>query len=254
MKEIGIMCKCRTAVFFLMLVASGVAFVASVRPVAYGPQNMSVQATQEISSVSEERNGIAREEREASLYQTVRKGGPIMIPIIFCGIVGMTLVIERLIFFTRRRIWMRESLHIHLQAISKASRARYREEKADELREAFQQYMNQMERGMAFLQGIGSIAPLLGFLGTVTGMITAFAAIAAATTVNARVVAVGIQEALITTAGGLFIAAPITFFYYLFLHIIQQRFGQSEEIIAKLCENMPRLSDELEAQTVSEEF
>lgn len=93
----------------------------------------------------------------------------------------------------------------------------------DELREAFQQYLAQMERGLVFLQGIGSLAPLLGFLGTVTGMITAFSAIAAATTVNARIVAVGIQEALITTAGGLIVSVPSTFFYYLFLHIIHQR-------------------------------
>lgn len=163
-------------------------------------------------NVSESGNNGNRQEVGTSLFHTVRRGGPMMIPIILCGIVALTLVIERLIFYTRRRIWNSEQLEMFLQEVSAKSSARYREEKSDELREAFQKYLNQMERGLVFLQGVGNLAPLLGFLGTVTGMITAFAAIAAATTVNARIVAVGIQQALITTAGGLFIAAPSTFF------------------------------------------
>ncbi len=195
-----------------------------------------------------------RQEVGSSLYHTVRRGGPIMIPIILCSIVALTLVIERLIFFTRNRIWKSEQLELFLKEASEKSNARYREEKADELREAFQKYLNQMERGLVFLQGIGNLAPLLGFLGTVTGMITAFAAIAAATTVNARIVAVGIQEALITTAGGLFVAAPSTFFYYLFLHVVHQRMGQSEEIIETLCENLPRISDNIDEGEAVEEY
>lgn len=199
-------------------------------------------------------NGGQQQEMGGSLYNTVKRGGPVMIPIILCGIIALTLVIERLIFFTRKRIWYIDQLEAFLREAAVKSKARYREEKADELREAFQQYLNQMERGMVFLQGIGNLAPLLGFLGTVTGMITAFAAIAAATTVNARIVAVGIQEALITTAGGLFVAAPATFFYYMFLHVIQQRFGQSDEIIDGLCAGLPRLSDELEGGEAVEEY
>lgn len=205
-------------------------------------------------NISENANNGNRHEVGSSLYHTVRRGGPIMIPIILCGIVALTLVIERLIFFTRKRIWNSEQLELFLKEASEQSNARYREEKADELREAFQKYLNQMERGLVFLQGIGSLAPLLGFLGTVTGMITAFAAIAAATTVNARIVAVGIQEALITTAGGLFIAAPSTFFYYMFLHVIHQRLGQSEEIIEALCEKLPRISDSIDEGEAVEEY
>ncbi len=199
-------------------------------------------------------NNNNRQEVGSSLFHTVRRGGPMMIPIILCGIVALTLVIERVIFVTRKRMWYSEQLELYLKEVSEKSNARYREEKADELREAFQKYVNQMERGLVFLQGIGSLAPLLGFLGTVTGMITAFAAIAAATTVNARIVAVGIQEALITTAGGLFIAAPSTFFYYLFLHVIHQRMGQSEEIIEALCENLPRISDSIDEGEAVEEY
>ncbi len=83
-------------------------------------------------------------------------------------------------------------------------------------------------------------------------MITAFAAIAAATTVNARVVAVGIQEALITTAGGLMVAAPTLFFYYLFTHVIQNRYTQAEEAIDALTSGLPRLTDELSGSDAGE--
>ncbi|MCX7678065.1 MAG: MotA/TolQ/ExbB proton channel family protein [Spirochaetes bacterium] len=200
------------------------------------------------SSTNDNRHDVG-----SSLYYTVRRGGPIMVPIILCGIVALTLIIERIIFFTKNRRWNSAHLELFLQEVSKKSKAHYREEKADELREAFQQYLNQMERGLVFLQGIGSFAPLLGFLGTVTGMITAFSAIAAATTVNARIVAVGIQEALITTAGGLFVAAPSTFFYYLFLHVIHQRMGQAEEIIEMLCADLPRITEKMEPSIACED-
>jgi biopolymer transport protein ExbB/TolQ len=76
-------------------------------------------------------------------------------------------------------------------------------------------------------------------------MISAFAAIAAATTVNAKVVAVGIQVALVTTAGGLIVAAPILFAYYAFIHVIQNRYIASEGIISELSSKLPRMSDSI---------
>ena len=60
------------------------------------------------------------------------------------------------------------------------------------------------------------MAPFFGFLGTVTGMISAFKAVAAVGEVEATVVASGIAEALITTKWGLIIAAPLSIFYILF--------------------------------------
>jgi len=63
-------------------------------------------------------------------------------------------------------------------------------------------------RFLPVLNTVGNIAPLLGLLGTITGMITAFNSIATSGTGDPRVVAGGISEALITTATGLFIAIP----------------------------------------------
>ncbi len=69
--------------------------------------------------------------------------------------------------------------------------------------------MAYLEKGIVVLASVSSIAPMLGFLGTVSGMIKAFGEIAAAKNVEASLVAGGIQEALITTATGLVIAIPI---------------------------------------------
>jgi biopolymer transport protein ExbB len=69
--------------------------------------------------------------------------------------------------------------------------------------------MSFLEKGLVWLATVANIAPMLGFLGTVSGMIGAFASIAEAGDVNATIVASGISEALITTATGLAIAIPI---------------------------------------------
>ncbi len=73
-----------------------------------------------------------------------------------------------------------------------------------------------LDRGMIYLSAAATVAPILGFLGTVTGMIKAFQAIALAGEVEPTLVASGISEALITTATGLLIAAPVAIFYAMF--------------------------------------
>jgi biopolymer transport protein ExbB len=72
-----------------------------------------------------------------------------------------------------------------------------------------------LDRGMGLLGGIITVAPFFGFLGTVTGMIRAFAAVAAVGEVEPTVVASGISEALITTKWGLIIAAPLSIIFIL---------------------------------------
>lgn len=73
-----------------------------------------------------------------------------------------------------------------------------------------------LDRGMPLLAGLTTVAPFLGFLGTVTGMISAFAAVAMAGEVEPTIVASGISEALITTKWGLLIAAPLAIVHILF--------------------------------------
>ena len=73
--------------------------------------------------------------------------------------------------------------------------------------------MSLLERGLSWIQLFIAIAPMLGFLGTVIGMIAAFDAIEAAGDISPNVVASGIKVALITTVGGLIVAIILQLFY-----------------------------------------
>ncbi len=98
-----------------------------------------------------------------------------------------------------------------------------------------------LERGLIWLVTVTNVAPLIGFLGTVSGMISAFEAIAAAEQVNAKLVASGISEALITTATGLVIAIPVSAFYNYFVGHIDRYVTEMEEASAELIEALVRL-------------
>jgi len=91
-----------------------------------------------------------------------------------------------------------------------------------------------LESGFNFLVALGSISPLTGFLGTVTGMIGAFRSIAEATEVNAQVVAGGIYEALITTVYGLIVAIFAMIFHSVFSHIVDGFSGRVEKTCSDL--------------------
>lgn len=91
-----------------------------------------------------------------------------------------------------------------------------------------------IERGLPILATISNVAPLLGFLGTVAGMILAFGQIAAAGQVEATLVAGGIKIALITTATGLIIAVPINIAYNYFVTRIDKLIIEMEEGSAKI--------------------
>jgi biopolymer transport protein ExbB len=79
-----------------------------------------------------------------------------------------------------------------------------------------------LERGLVILATIANVAPLMGFLGTVAGMILAFAAIEAAGDVDPSLVAGGIKVALLTTAAGLVVAVPVNIAYNFFVSRIDQ--------------------------------
>ena len=74
-----------------------------------------------------------------------------------------------------------------------------------------------LERGLVILATVANVAPLMGFLGTVVGMIIAFASIEAAGDVDPTLVAGGIKVALLTTATGLLIAIPVNIGYNFFV-------------------------------------
>lgn len=183
-------------------------------------------------------------ESNNSLLSTVKQGGSMMIFIMALALLALTIIVERSIYYLKSGIYSKKKLKDYIDQKAINATAKHKEEMEEELRTEVQIYANKMEKGLPLLNGIGNIAPILGFLGTVVGMIDAFAAIAAATTVNAKVVAVGIQVALVTTAGGLAVAAPALIVYHFFMHLIQRIYASAEELISKKTKDLPRLSSE----------
>jgi len=100
--------------------------------------------------------------------------------------------------------------------------------------------VNSLEAGFGFLVALGSVAPLTGFLGTVTGMIGAFRSIAEATEVNAQVVAGGIYEALITTVYGLIVAIAAMIFHSVFSNIVDKFVARVEKTCSDLIAELSR--------------
>ncbi len=86
-----------------------------------------------------------------------------------------------------------------------------------------------LERGLVILATVANVAPLMGFLGTVAGMILAFAAIEAAGDVDPSLVAGGIKVALLTTAAGLTIAIPVNIAYNYFVTRIDKLIVDMEQ-------------------------
>jgi len=91
-----------------------------------------------------------------------------------------------------------------------------------------------LERGLVWLATVSNVAPLMGFLGTVLGMIEAFQAIELAGEVEATLVAAGIKVALITTAAGLTIAIPINIAHNYFVSRIDRLVLDMEESAQKM--------------------
>ena len=177
-----------------------------------------------------------------NLFSIFLKGGFIMWPILLCSIIGVTIIIDRYIVLRRSKInvpafmvRIRGQLkrrdiagaisycmedkspvaNIIRKGLKKYTLGHERVKEAIE--NAGTQEIGKLEKGLSFLATIAGIAPLIGFLGTVTGMITAFMTIQdLAGAANPSDLAGGIWEALLTTVAGLIVAIP-TFVAYNYL-------------------------------------
>ncbi len=98
--------------------------------------------------------------------------------------------------------------------------------------------MSFLENGLVWLATIANVAPMIGFFGTVAGMIISFQKIAESGDVEPAVVAGGISMALITTAGGLLVAIPIQFFYNLCVYLIDRIVVDMEENASKFVDTL----------------
>jgi biopolymer transport protein ExbB/TolQ len=91
-----------------------------------------------------------------------------------------------------------------------------------------------LERFLAVLGTLGNIAPFIGLFGTVVGIIDAFQELALAGTGGPAVVAKGIAEALVATAGGLVVAIPAVIFYNYFMRRVKAASTEMEVASTRL--------------------
>jgi biopolymer transport protein ExbB len=172
------------------------------------------------------------------MLEIVQAGGWLMLPIIACSVIAVAIVLERLWTLQEKRVlpasvanqvweWVQHN-QIDAEQVQQvhqssplgqvlAAGLTYRHATRDVLKEAVEDAgrhaVHGLERYLNALGTIAAISPLLGLLGTVSGMIRSFTAITTEGIGNPAVLAGGISEALITTAAGLTVAIPALIAY-----------------------------------------
>ena len=167
------------------------------------------------------------------MWEIVKAGGIFMVPIVLCSIALVGLVFERLWTLQRKRVLPQELIKKVSQlaeanqvnakvidaleknsplgrvlAAALANRHRGRDIMMERVEDVGRHVVHELERFVNSVGTIASISPLLGLLGTVTGIIAAFKGVMLGGMGDPRVLAGGISEALICTAGGLTVAIP----------------------------------------------
>ncbi len=179
------------------------------------------------------------------MWEFIAKGGPLMVLIILCSVIAFAVFIERIWHLRRARIdtdkFVEAILELikhnkimeaidkcnntpgpiaHIMKIGILKHDRTREEIRESIQDAGVHEVPRLEKNLGVLATIAHIAPLLGLLGTVTGMVKAFQVIeqkaVSMVPVNPGDLAGGIWESLITTVAGLTVAIP-TYVVYNYL-------------------------------------
>ncbi|MCE9614581.1 MAG: MotA/TolQ/ExbB proton channel family protein [Lentisphaerae bacterium] len=205
-----------------------------------------------------------------TLLQLLMKGGPLMYPLGLCSIVMVAFVIERALGLRRFKVLPDDTLsrvnqamrsvptmldaeallrdmeprrdplaRVVLAGLRRANRTLPEIEKAIE--DAGAREASTLRRNCRVLSMIASVAPLLGLLGTVTGMMRSFMTVAAKAEALGRteLLAAGIYEALVTTAVGLAIAIPALVFYYLYVEKVESFVSEIDSIAEELVVRIP---------------
>lgn len=216
-----------------------------------------------------------------NFFDIFLKGGVVMWLILASSVLGLSVVIDRFLFLRKSRInvpafMVRLRGLIKKKDISKAvsvcmeenspianivrkglKKYKYGHDRVkDAIENAGKQEISKLEQGLSILATVAGIAPLLGFLGTVTGMITAFMTIEdLAGSANPSDLAGGIWEALITTAFGLIVGIFALAFYNYFLSSVKRLVGDMETVandvvdtIQDISENKDIAEEELELE------
>jgi biopolymer transport protein ExbB len=212
------------------------------------PDSSASAATPEVAPVTEV--GF----RQGMKDKFIEGGYEYMVPILLVFILGIALSIERIIYLNMSSINTQKFLQNVESALSSGGVNAAKDvcrstsgpiagvlyeglNRADEgieiIEKSIVSYggveMSKMEKGMSWLNLCIALAPMLGFFGTVVGMILAFDAIEAAGDISPSIVAGGMKVALITTVFGLVVAMILQVFYNYIVSKIDSLVGDMEE-------------------------
>ncbi len=177
------------------------------------------------------------------MWTIIQKGGFLIYPLIFCSVLALTVIIERAISLSRAQINKRAFMKrlselisrnrimdainycgkysVPLSRIIKAGLLKHNQTRdyiQASIDKAIREEIPFLERYLGILATITSVTPLIGFLGTVSGMIKVFIQVeASAGLISPKMLSGGVWEALLTTAFGLAIAIPTLVAYNFFL-------------------------------------
>ncbi len=193
------------------------------------------------------------------MLDIIRAGGWIVWPIILGSVLAMAIIGERFWALQRKKVvpkglvaqvwkWAKEGkldkqrLNLlrnnsplgRILAAGLANKPRNRDTMKASIEEASGQVIHDLEKYLNTLGTIAEVAPLLGLLGTVAGMIRMFAAVGEVGLGNPMVLSSGLSEALITTAAGLTVAIPAFIFYRYFRGVVDELVLSMEQEASKM--------------------
>jgi biopolymer transport protein ExbB len=192
------------------------------------------------------------------VLELIKAGGWMMLPILACSVIALTIIIERFWSLRQSRVLpkslvralrsgiqsgtinlniTRENLDKlakgsplgRIVAVGLVNRSREREIIRESIEDTGRHVVHELERFLNALGTIAAISPLLGLLGTVSGMIKIFQVVSTQGNSDFALLSIGIAEALITTAAGLIVAIPSLLFYRYFRRKVDELVVRMEQ-------------------------
>ena len=248
------------------------AFVLAVSAVLLAPTGRAPAGVPEpppeaAAPAAEEGAGAeAQGQAPPTVFELLEKGGPVMYPIYLCSFLMVAFAIERAVSLRRGKVLPADFVRnlrgltsaqpldkdkiltycqantspiarIFRSAVKRLHRPLPEIEKTIE--DAGAKEVRLLKRNTRVLAGVASVAPLLGLLGTVLGMISAFKDISMGEALGkADILASGIYEALVTTAAGLTVAIPSLVLYLVFVARIDKLVGEMDDLTLEFVETI----------------
>lgn len=187
------------------------------------------------------------------MWELVKAGGWLMLPLVLCSIFTVAITLERFIRLKKSLILPKNLLLNSIQNIETVIQklqqdqalknstlgrifaAGFQSKQHNEqfaraqMESTASQEIGYLEKNINFLGTLSAVAPLLGLLGTVLGIIESFFVIDLGNNSNPTMMIPGISKALITTAAGMFIAIPALFAYRYFQRLVQEYIAELEQ-------------------------